>query len=189
MKIRIRRLPMYSKCESKISSEGLRMDKLVVFFSRRGENYAVGNLTEGNAEHIANVIEKIAGADIYEIKPVLSYSNSYKECVQQAVAEFKSNARPEISNPIGSLDGYKTIYLCYPNWCGSFPRIVATFLQSHDLSGKTIYPMCTNEGSGMGRSVEELKRLAPNSVIKDGLSIRGTLAHSSDQLIREWLEK
>ena len=88
MKIGIRRLPMYSKCESKISSEGLRMDKLVVFFSRRGENYAVGNLAEGNAEHIANVIEKIVGADIYEIKPVLPYSNSYKECVQQAVAEF-----------------------------------------------------------------------------------------------------
>ncbi len=55
------------------------MNKLVVFFSRRGENYAVGNLTEGNAEHIANVIEKIVGADIYEIKPVLPYSNSYKE--------------------------------------------------------------------------------------------------------------
>lgn len=165
------------------------MDKLVIFFSKRGENYSVGNLSEGNAEHIAHVIQKITGADIYEIKPVQPYPDSYKACVQQAVQEMRTNARPEISNPIESLAEYKTIYLCYPNWCGTFPRIVATFIESHDLSGKTIYPMCTNEGSGMGRSVDELRSLSPNSIIKPGLSIRGSLARNSDDAIEEWLKK
>ncbi|HIU45239.1 MAG TPA: flavodoxin, partial [Candidatus Enteromonas pullicola] len=103
--------------------------------------------------------------------------------------EMRTNARPEISNPIESLAEYKTIYLCYPNWCGTFPRIVATFIESHDLSGKTIYPMCTNEGSGMGRSVDELRSLSPKSIIKPGLSIRGTLARNSDDAIEEWLKK
>ena len=163
------------------------MKKLVVYFSHRGENYNVGILQEGNAEHIAKVIQRLTGADIYEIEPVRPYSSSYRLCVQEAVAEAKKQAKPEIKNPLKGISEYDTIYLCYPNWCGTFPRIVATFLESFDFSGKQIYPMCTHEGSGLGHSIQDLEQMLPNSQIHKGLAIKGTDARESDGLIKMWL--
>lgn len=163
------------------------MKRLVVYFSHRGENYGVGYLTEGNAEHIAKVIQKETGADLFELVPKHPYSENYMECVKEAVEEMKKDSRPEI---VGDIDvsRYDVVYLCYPNWCGTFPRIVATFLEKHDFTGKVVYPMCTNEGSGMGRSWQDLQKALPHSVLKEGLSIRGSEARTSDDKIRKWIE-
>ena len=73
-------------------------EKLVVFFSRRGENYAVGNISEGNAEHIAKVIKELTGADIYEIKTKKQYSADYMTCVKEAKEELEKEERPELLN-------------------------------------------------------------------------------------------
>lgn len=165
------------------------MKSLVVYYSRRGENYNVGNIKEGNAEHIAKVIQKITGADIYEIEPVKEYSKDYMRCTEESKDELRNQERPEFKNPISSIAEYDTIYLCYPNWWGTFPRIVATFLERYDFSGKTIKPMCTHEGSGMGRSESELKSTLSTSTIKPGLAIKGTNAHNSDKRIEEWINE
>ena len=165
------------------------MKSIVVYFSRRGENYAVGSIKEGNAEHIANLIKEYTNSDIYELVPVKEYSKDYMKCTEEAMAELKADSRPGFKDPLSNLDIYDTIYLCYPNWWGTFPRIVVTFLDKYDLSGKTIKPMCTHEGSGMGSSERELKKLLPNSIIKSGLAIKGTNAHKSDDLIKRWINE
>lgn len=165
------------------------MKSLVVYFSRRGENWAVGNIKEGNAEHIANVIKNITGADIYELVPVHEYSKNYTTCTEEAMAELKGQKRPEFKNPLESIDGYDTIYLCYPNWWGTYPRIVATFLDKYDFIGKVIKPMCTHEGSGLGSSERELKNTLKNSIVKPGLAIKGTNAHTSNKQIESWVKE
>ena len=165
------------------------MKSLVVFYSRRGENYAVGNIKEGNAEHIAKVIQKITNSDIYEIEPVREYSKDYKRCTEEAKDELRNQSRPDFKNPILTVNEYETIYLCYPNWWGTYPRVVATFLEKYDFSGKTIKPMCTHEGSGMGSSERELKQTLPNAIIKSGLAIKGTNSHLSDSQIEKWISE
>ena len=165
------------------------MKTLVVYFSRRGENYAVGNIKEGNAEHIAKVIAANVGGDIFEIEPVRDYSKDYMKCTEEAMAELRAQARPEFKNPLPSVAEYDTIYLCYPNWWGSYPRIVASFLEHYDFAGKTIKPMCTQEGSGMGNSEAELRRSLPEATVARGLAIKGTAAHHSDAAIQKWFKE
>lgn len=165
------------------------MKSLIVFYSRRGDNYAVGNIKEGNAEHIAKVIERLTGADIYEIEPVKEYSKDYMTCTEEAMAELRKEARPEFKNPIASIAEYDTVYLCYPNWWGTYPRVVASFLEKYDFSGKTIKPMCTHEGSGMGNSERELVSALPTAKVKSGLAIRGVNAKSSDDKIEKWIKE
>lgn len=165
------------------------MKSLVVYFSRRGENYAVGNIKEGNAEYIAKVIQKLTGADIYEIEPAKEYSKDYMRCTEEARDELRNQTRPEFKNPLSSIGEYDTIFLCYPNWWGTYPRVVATFLEKYDFSNKKVKPMCTHEGSGMGSSERELRQTLPNSIIKSGLAIKGTNARSSNNQIEKWINE
>ena len=163
------------------------MKSLVVYYSRRGENWAVGNIKEGNAEHIAKVIQKYTNSDIYELVPDREYAKDYMKCTEEAMQELRAQARPTFKNPLDNIDGYDTIYLCYPNWWGTYPRVIASFLDKYDFTGKTIKPMCTHEGSGMGSSERELKNTLKNANIKAGLAIKGTNAHTSDSQIEKWV--
>lgn len=165
------------------------MKSLVVYYSRRGENYNVGNIIEGNAEHIAKVIQSLTNSDIYEIKPVKEYDESYMKCIYEAQDELRNNARPEFLNPLDKIDEYDVIYLCYPNWWGTYPRVVASFLDKYNFNGKIIKPMCTHEGSAMGNSESELRKTLPTAIIKKGLAIKGTMAHQSDEAIKKWINE
>ena len=86
-----------------------------------------------------------------------------------------------------SIDGYDTIVLAYPNYWGTMPMAVFTFLEHYDFSGKTILPLCTNEGSGMGGSERDIKRTCPGAVVKSGLAITGSTAANSREAIKRWL--
>lgn len=164
------------------------MKSLIVYFSRRGENYAVGNISEGNAEHIAKVIAKITNGDIFEVESIKDYSTNYKKCTEEALDELNENATPKLKNNLTTIEQYDVIYLCYPNWWGTYPRPLKTFLLSHNFKDKVIMPMCTHEGSGMGSSESELKGTLKGAIIKKGLAIKGTLAHTSDERIKKWIE-
>ena len=165
------------------------MKQLIVYFSRRGENYAVGNIPEGNAEHIAKVIQMMTGGDIFEIETERPYSEDYRTCTKEALEELQSNARPALKKDIDNVGRYDVIYLCYPNWWGTYPRAVATFLDHHDFSNKIIMAMCTHEGNEMGESEEELRKTLPHSIVKQGLAIKGTNARNSDTQIERWLRE
>lgn len=168
------------------------MAAIIVYFSRGDENYVSGEikeLTVGNTEVAANILQKLTGAEIFKMQPVQEYSKDYNECIAQAQADQRRDARPELKNYPESLDGYDTVYLGYPNYWGTMPMAVFTFLEHFDFSGKTIFPFCTHEGSGMGRSESDIRRLCPNAEVKKGLALCGGSVHHSEPEIRRWLEE
>ncbi|MBS7008681.1 flavodoxin [Anaerostipes sp.] len=166
------------------------MAAMIVYFSRRGENYVNGvirDLSTGNTEAAAQIIKKLTGADSFMIEPVQPYSKNYNECIAEAQADQKRNARPELKNWPDSLDGYDTIYLGYPNYWGTMPMAVFTFLEHFDFTGKTIKPFCTHEGSGMGSSLNDIRRLCPGARVEGGLAIHGGSVEKAEHLIKGWI--
>lgn len=128
------------------------MASIITYFSRNGENYvssAIKDLKVGNTEIVAGIIQKLTGADLFKLEPVKEYSKDHNECIAQAQADQRRDARPELKSYPESLDEYDTIYLGYPNYWGTMPMCMFTFLEHFDFSGKTIKPLCTHEGSGM----------------------------------------
>ena len=163
------------------------MSTLVAYFSRAGQNYGNGgviDLPKGNTEILAEAIAADLGADLFKIDTVEPYPVDYFACTDVAKRELRDKARPAIKVPLPSLDGVDAIVLGYPNWWGTVPMAVKTFLDSYDLPGVTIAPLCTNEGSGLGGSVGDLKRSYPSANVVSGLSIRGTdSARSTSQAV------
>ncbi|MDE6407718.1 MAG: NAD(P)H-dependent oxidoreductase [Anaeroplasmataceae bacterium] len=168
------------------------MKSLIVYYSRKGENYwngTIKNLEKGNTEIIAEMISKLTAGDLFEIETVKSYSNDYYKCINEAQTELHASERPALKSFVDSIKEYDTIFVGYPNWWGTMPMAVFTFLEHYDLSGKTILPFCTNEGSGMGSSEKDLKRICKGAVVKLGLSIHGAEAKESEAKVKAWLDK
>lgn len=166
------------------------MASIIVYFSRRGENYVSGELKElavGNTEVAAGMIRELTGADTFQIEPVQPYPKSYNECIAQAQADQRRDARPELKRYPESLDGYDTIYLGYPNYWGTVPMCVFTFLEHFDFTGKTICPFCTHEGSGLGHSEADIQRLCPGAVVKKGIALQGGNIQKAKPEIGKWL--
>ena len=164
---------------------------LIVYYSRKGQNYfggSIRNLEKGNTEIAAEFIQKAVGGDLFEVDTVKPYSTDYTTCTQEAQAELRRNARPELKKYLDSLDGYDTIFVGYPNWWGTMPMAMFTFLERYDLSGKRIIPFCTNEGSGMGSSERDLKKICTGAAVERGLAIRGCETAKSEKKIAQWAE-
>ena len=123
-------------------------DVLVVYFSRTGENYNVGNVEVGNTAMVASYIKEYLKCDSFEIVPVDKYPDNYDECTKLASKEKEDNARPKIADKIDNFDSYKTVFVGYPIWWGDLPMIMYTFLEEYDFDGKTVIPFNTHEGSG-----------------------------------------
>ncbi len=165
---------------------------LIVYFSRTGENYwngSIKNLQKGNTEIVAEMIADITGGDLFRVETVKTYASDYYACIDDAKAELRAGARPELKAYPGSLDAYDTIFVGYPNWWGTMPMAVFTFLEHFDWTGKRILPFCTNEGSGMGVSERDLKKLCPGATVENGLSIHGAEAASSRKKVEAWVNK
>lgn len=168
------------------------MAALIVYFSRRGENYVSGQLKKlsvGNTEVAAEMIQQLTQAELFRLEPVQAYSDDYNDCIAEAQADQRRDARPELKRYPESLNNYETIYLGYPNYWGTMPMCVFTFLERFDFTGKTILPFCTHEGSGMGRSETDVKRLCPGATIKKGLALHGGSVKSAKADIEKWLKK
>ena len=142
---------------------------LTVYYSRKGENYfggSIRSIAKGNTERVAEYIQKAVGGDLFELETVREYAKDYHECTEEAMAEKKSNARPALKKLPESIDQYDTIFLGYPNWWGTAPMAVFTFLDAFDFTGKTIVPFCTNEGSGMGTSEKDIRKECPGANVE-----------------------
>lgn len=165
---------------------------LTVYYSRKGENYwngSIKNLKKGNTERVAEFIQKAVGGDIFEVDSVKTYDADYNKCIQEAKAELQTKERVAVKSYLENLEDYDTIFVGYPNWWGTMPMVMFTFLEHYNLSGKTIIPFCTNEGSGMGRSESDLKNICNGAVIKKGLSIHGAEAENSENKVTDWAKK
>lgn len=151
---------------------------LIVYFSH-----------SGNTREMANQIHGIVGGDLFEIVTVQPYPREYKAVIAVAKRERDSQFRPKLTKRVESLDSYDLIFLGYPNWYGTLPMALMTFLEENDLSGKTIVPFCTHGGGRWGESVETIKRLCPRSTLLEGLAVEGGLVKSSQGDVADWLRK
>ncbi len=129
------------------------------------------------------------GGDVFRIATVDSYPVDYDAVVEVARREQKNGTRPKLSNDITDAGAYDVVFLGYPNWWGTMPMAVFSFLERHGFSGKKIASFCTHEGSGLGRSVRDLKEACPRSVVLDGLAIRGGDAKSAKRDVAAWLTR
>ena len=164
---------------------------LIAFFSRADENYFAGAMRYvkvGNTEIVAGIMKDMIEADSFKIEMKNPYSPVYMTCIEEAKKDLRKQARPELTNYLDSIEEYDTIVLAYPNYWGTFPMAVATFLERYDFTGKTILPLCTNEGSGMGGSEKGIKKLAPGAEVRKGLPITGSNAANSGESVRRWLK-
>ncbi|MBR5965997.1 MAG: flavodoxin [Treponema sp.] len=174
------------------ATSSLSAKSLVIYFSRADENYGVGTITEGNTAILAKMIAQKTGSDIFEIIPEKAYPKSYNECINVAKDEQRKKSRPAYKSNIDT-SSYDTIYIGYPIWWGDLPMVVYTFLEAHDLSGKTIVPFCTHEGSGLSGTDNNIKRLYKNVTMKPALAVRGTAAQNkrkeTEKAVDEWLKE
>ena len=141
--------------------------KLIAYYSRADENYVSGTLKMlpvGNTEVVAGIIKEFTGADIFKIEQVKPYSKGYNDCTEEAKADRQSNARPELKAYPDSIDDY-------------------------DFTGKVIHPFCTHEGSGMGSSIADLKKLCPTATVEDGLTIYGSRVNRAKEDIERWINQ
>ena len=183
--------------QPRTETEDITMAKtLIAFFSRADENYfggAMRYVKVGNTEIVVNgmkeMIEEEARTEIdtFKIEMKDPYSPVYMTCIDEAKKDLRANARPALVSLPDSIDEYDTVILAYPNYWGTMPMAVFTFLESFDFSGKTILPLCTNEGSGMGGSERDIKKTCPGATVKSGLSVTGSEAANSAGLVKKWL--
>ena len=168
------------------------MANLIVYYSRKGENYWAGDIKvieKGNTERVAEFVQQAVGGDLFELETVRTYDASYMTCIEEAKEELRAKARPALKACPENLDAYDTIFLGYPNWWGTCPMCVFTFLESFDLSGKRIVPFCTNEGSGMGHSERDIAKACPGATVEAGLSVTGSQAAQSQSRVAAWAKK
>jgi len=162
---------------------------LVVYFSHTGENYNVGNIKIGNTKRIADFITELTGADQFEVVAEKSYDYDYTTVTQIAKEEQQKGELPAFKGEVKDIDQYGVIYIGTPIWWGTYPQVMFTFFSQYDLNGKTLVPFATHEGSGLGRTVSDLKIAYPKADVKTGLAIQGSKAASSRKSVENWLKK
>lgn len=151
---------------------------LIVYFSR-----------SGNTREIANQIHGLVGGDVVELQTVTPYPDEYNAVTKQAKEELNSGFKPALKTKIENIASYGVVFVGSPNWWGTIASPVRSFLSGYDLSGKTIAPFITHEGSGLGRSGEDIAALCPNAKTLDGLAVRGKSAKTAQDDVAAWLRK
>lgn len=179
--------------ESNMSTSISGRRTLVVFFSHTGENYGVGNISEGNTHIIAKMIGEATGGALFEIVPEKEYPHdSYDAIVEIAKQEKAQKARPAIKGDV-RVEDYDVIFIGYPNWWGDMPMPVYTFLGKHDWGGKIVVPFCTHEGSGLSSTEKYIAEACKGATVAKGLAVRGGTAQNNREQARKtvnsWIEK
>lgn len=179
-------LPVTSCSQNKTSNAGNMESRktLVVFFSRTGENYAVGYIKKGNTHIIAKMIAEETDGTLFQVEPLKAYPANYTKCTEVAKQEMESKARPAIKGDV-AVEDYDVIYIGYPTWWGDMPMPVYTFIEKHNWQGKTVVPFCTHEGSGLSDTENKLKKACEGATILKGLAILGTTAQKSQEQARK----
>ena len=189
--------------EAESSEAGAQSSLLVAYFSY-AENAALpddvdasasasiqpwnGALT-GNTGVVADMIAQATGADLFSIRTVEQYPDTYDATIDQGQQERSDGARPELATHLENLDSYDTIFLGFPNWWGDMPMAVYTFLDEVDLSGKTVIPFITSGGSGFSNTISTIQEMEPQATVQEGLSIGASSATGAQQQVESWLSE
>lgn len=189
--------------EAELSEAAAQSSLLVAYFSY-AENAALpddvdasasasiqpwnGALT-GNTGVVADMIAQATGADLFSIRTVEQYPDTYDATLDQGQQEQSDGARPELATHLENLDSYDTIFLGFPNWWGDMPMAVYTFLDEVDLSGKTVIPFVTSGGSGFSNTISTIQQMEPQATVQEGLSIGASSATGAQQQVESWLSE
>lgn len=172
------------------------MDKknnvLIAYFSRAGKNYVKGEIIDipvGNTKIVAEMIQKLTDGQMYEIITMKDYPVDYHEATKVAMEELRMRSRPEVIRKPSDLQGIEIVFLGFPNWWGTMPMAVFTFLEAYRWEGKRIIPFCTHEGSGLGNSVRDIKITCPEAEVDQGIAIYGHEVPSSEKEINKWVQE
>lgn len=157
---------------------------LIIYFSRADENYAVGYITKGNTEVVAEYVQELTGADMFKVEPQVPYAKDYRTCIQEAkqrVGNAPIKEKPDIT-------GYDTIYVMSPIYWGTYAPEMETALEGLDWNGKTVRVITTHEGSGLASVVSDVSRVCKGAnVDRKGLAIEGAQAKNSKSRVKAWL--
>lgn len=167
---------------------------LVIFFSRAGENWQVGNVERGNTAIMVDYIQEFADVDVFEIVPEIAYPTNYMECVNYVNdVEIPQNLRPAYKGDIDNLSDYDNIFIGGPIWCGQPPFIFRTFFEKYagELNGKTVIPFGTHGGSGVASYTSLIKEYYPSANVLESLGISGSSIRneSSRTSVENWLKQ
>lgn len=169
-------------------------DTLIVYFSRTGENYAVGTISVGNTAMMADYIQEVVGGTLFEITPDVPYPDSYEETKLISQRERDKDLRPAIKNRLENIDQYSVVFIGAPIWYGGPPKIVETFYEAYpQLADKILIPFGTHEGSGTASLASVLKRHFPNAAIKETLGLTGQEVRNSPAesrtAVKNWIRR
>ena len=165
---------------------------LIIYYSRKGQNYWNGSIRElkkGNTEIVAEFIQKAVGGDLLEVETVNDYSTDYMTCTQEAQEELRAKARPELKRYLDSIDAYDNVFVCGPCWWGTFPMAVLSQLEKLDFTGKKVLAVMTHEGSGWGGSERTLREVCKGATVGKGLAVHGAEAAGSETMVTAWAKK
>lgn len=165
---------------------------LIIYYSRKGENYlngSVKSISKGNTETVAEFIRDAVGGDLFEVDTVRPYASDYYACTEEAKRELHEQARPELKKYLDSLSGYDNIFICGPCWWGTFPMAIFTQLEKLDFNGKKVMAVMTHEGSGLGSCERDLKKMCSGAVFGKGLAVHGADAAKSENIVSSWAKK
>ena len=176
------------------NEEGTAKGKmLVIYFSRAGENWEVGNVERGNTAIMVDYIQELADVDVFEIVPEVAYPSDYMECVNYVNdVEIPQNLRPAYKGDVSNIADYGTVLIGGPIWCGQPPYIFRTFFEMHpELADKTIIPFGTHGGSGVGSYARVIKEYYPTANVLESLGISGSSIRntSSKTTVENWLKR
>lgn len=135
------------------------------------------------------MLSRLTGGKLFKIEQARPYSENYQTCIAEAKADLQKKARPEVLNLPENLDAYDEIYLGYPNYWGTMPMAVYTFLERYDFTGKTIHPFCTHEGSGLAGTVQNIRKAALGAAVTKGLAIHGSNVDGAQAALEKWVQE
>ena len=162
---------------------------IIIYYSRTGENYWSGgikNISKGNTERVAEFIQKAVGGDLFQVETVKEYPKDYYECINEAKDELKARTRPELKEYLPDIAAYDNVFVCGPCWWGTFPMAVFSQLDRLDFTGKKVMAVMTHEGSGLGSSERDLKRVCRGASFGKGFSVAGHEAARSEAQVAAW---
>lgn len=167
-------------------------DNLIIYYSRKGENYVNGrieNLKKGNTEICAEFIQKAVGGDLFEVQTVNNYAEDYHTCTEEAAQEVKDDARPALAHYLDNIDAYDHVFVCGPCWWGTFPMPVFSLIERLDFKGKKVMVLMTHEGSGLGNSESDLRKMCSGATFGNGMAVHGADSAKAEKAIAAWAKK
>ncbi len=191
-----------SESESEVTQEEVEGGNILIAYFTYGENAELSDDVDasatasiqifndevtGNTGVMAHMIAEATGGELFSIRTVEPYPDSYDETIDVGENEKNNGIRPELSTHIENLDQYDTIFVGFPNWWYGMPMVMYSFFDEYDLSGKTVIPFCTSGGSAFSDAIDEIKDMEPDATVLDGLHIGGSSVTDAESRVNEWV--